>query len=344
MYSFIVPFFNADKYLSACIESVMAQTSDNWELLLVDDGSTDKSGEICDAYAAKNEKIYAFHQPNSGVSVARNVGLTNAKGEWLIFLDADDFVEKDLCERMNKVITDEIDMVFYTYYEDMADKQKKHIKKDMEENATAVWGEEEITLMQKAILYKHLCNFTSAGSPWAKAFKKSLIEEYGIGYVKGIKKGQDHLFNFEVFEHAKKAVFLNAPLYHYRINSESVRHKYNPNIVPIIKSLYDNKWKLIEKYHKDEEYVTYFYYGAFRQFMIDSMLNFCHPDNPKSYGERRKEFLLATKEEPFQTSLKRANLKGWPKKERILGFMFKHKLFAGICLLNFAKDRTRKTF
>ena len=100
MFSFIVPFFNADQYLSACIESVISQTCEEWELLLVDDGSTDRSSEICDEYAKKHDRIYAYHQPNSGVSVARNVGLSNAKGEWLIFLDVADFVGHDLCERL----------------------------------------------------------------------------------------------------------------------------------------------------------------------------------------------------------------------------------------------------
>lgn len=93
--SVIVPVYNVEKYLSRCIESILSQTFTDFELLLIDDGSTDRSGEICDEYAKKDTRIRVFHTKNRGVSAARNLGLDNAKGEWISFVDSDDWVEND---------------------------------------------------------------------------------------------------------------------------------------------------------------------------------------------------------------------------------------------------------
>lgn len=93
--SVIVPVYNTEKYLPRCIESVLAQTFVDWEMLLIDDGSTDASGSICDEYAAKDERIRVFHKENGGVSSARNLGLDNARGEWITFVDADDYIEEN---------------------------------------------------------------------------------------------------------------------------------------------------------------------------------------------------------------------------------------------------------
>ena len=95
MISIITPVYNAEKYLRCCIDSIIAQTFTDFELLLIDDGSKDKSGAICDEYAAKDARIRVFHKENGGVSSARNLGLDNAKGEWITFIDSDDWVKQD---------------------------------------------------------------------------------------------------------------------------------------------------------------------------------------------------------------------------------------------------------
>ena len=92
MVSCIIPVYNTEKYLPRCIESVLAQTFVDWEMLLIDDGSTDASGSICDEYAASDSRIRVFHKENGGVSSARNVGLDNMRGEWVTFVDSDDWL------------------------------------------------------------------------------------------------------------------------------------------------------------------------------------------------------------------------------------------------------------
>ena len=100
--SIIVPVYNVEAYLSRCVESILRQTHENLELLLINDGSTDQSGAICDDYALKDKRVNVIHQKNAGVSAARNAGLDNAKGEWIGFVDADDWVKSEMFEKLLK--------------------------------------------------------------------------------------------------------------------------------------------------------------------------------------------------------------------------------------------------
>lgn len=112
MISVIVPVFNTEKYLDQCIQSILSQTYSNIELLLVDDGSTDSSGAICDRYAEQDSRVRVFHKPNGGVSSARNKGLEVAKGEYVIYCDADDWIDVDMYKVMyDKASSENLDMV-----------------------------------------------------------------------------------------------------------------------------------------------------------------------------------------------------------------------------------------
>src|SRR5690606_27364966 len=114
--SVIIPVYNAEKYLRECLDSVLAQTFTDFEVLLINDGSTDASGKICDEYAEKDSRIKVFHKENGGVSSARNLGLDNAKGEWISFVDSDDTIEQEtLATLANEVKDLDIDGVIFGY-------------------------------------------------------------------------------------------------------------------------------------------------------------------------------------------------------------------------------------
>ena len=110
--SVIVPVYNTEKYLDRCIQSILSQTYSNIEILLIDDGSTDSSGAICDKYAEQDSRVRVFHKANGGVSSARNMGLDKAKGTWFTFVDSDDWIDMDMYEQMyNAAIQNKVDMV-----------------------------------------------------------------------------------------------------------------------------------------------------------------------------------------------------------------------------------------
>lgn len=130
--SIIVPVYNTEKYLDKCIQSVLAQTYTNWELLLIDDGSTDSSGAICDKYAAEDNRIRVFHKENGGVSSARNLGLDNAQGEWISFVDADDWIENSMLhDAYQKAMDENAEIIFtdikYHYLDIKKIQYTKHI-------------------------------------------------------------------------------------------------------------------------------------------------------------------------------------------------------------------------
>ena len=113
MISIIVPVYNTEKYLDQCIQSILSQTYTDFELLLIDDGSTDSSGVICDRYAEQDSRVRVFHKPNGGVSSARNIGLDNTKGEWITFLDSDDWIAPSMLDEVYKTaMVNDADMVF----------------------------------------------------------------------------------------------------------------------------------------------------------------------------------------------------------------------------------------
>lgn len=113
--SVIVPVYNVEKYLRRCVDSILAQTFTDFELLLIDDGSKDKSGEICDEYAKTDNRVKVFHKENGGVSSARNLGLDNAKGEWICFCDADDWVLSEWLQAFSLLILGNEDIIFSGY-------------------------------------------------------------------------------------------------------------------------------------------------------------------------------------------------------------------------------------
>lgn len=123
--SVIVPVYNAEQYLHRCIDSILAQTFTDFELLLIDDGSKDNSGDICDGYAMKDERVRVFHKKKGGVSSARNLGLDNAKGEWVSFVDADDYL--DNCYYSNFLSFHDISGIVFTGFIKIKGNNKKKI-------------------------------------------------------------------------------------------------------------------------------------------------------------------------------------------------------------------------
>ncbi len=213
--SVIVPIYNAEKYLARCVDSIIAQTYTDWELLLVDDGSPDGSGKLCDEYTSKDSRIRVFHKENGGVSSARNIGLDNAKGDWITFVDSDDWIAKDTfecclnsigCE--NSVVTDVI-----------------RFKMD------SVGGEESVCSELKNIamteyVSKIVSRSTTLGV-WGGLYRKELFDKTNIRFDIALISGEDWLVLLSVVLHAKSIAFINKPLYFYfKDNTTSCTYKF----------------------------------------------------------------------------------------------------------------------
>ena len=207
--SIIVPVYKAEQWLHRCVDSILAQTMTDFELLLIDDGSPDKSGEICDEYAAKDSRVRVFHKENGGVSSARNLGLDNARGEWISFVDADDWVEVDYLAGL----TEKLDADFivggcrYTTGEIFQLKSKYLVEKSIADFIQEYNG----------------CCFIRA--VWGKLFKKKIIDEKYLRFDEKIRVGEDTIFNKSFFVEINKTLLVERVAYNYY--SEISANKYN---------------------------------------------------------------------------------------------------------------------
>lgn len=179
--SVIVPVYNVEKYLPRCIDSILAQTFTNFELLLIDDGSKDRSGEICEEYAKKDPRIRVFHKENGGVSSARNLGLDNAKGEWICFADSDDKVSDDYLKHMTNAINDEVMLIISNYR-----KEKDSIC------AVKLF---DAILHDKDIVRYFITNKVFAlSAPYSKLYNYEVIKKHSLKFPIGIQMGEDAIF------------------------------------------------------------------------------------------------------------------------------------------------------
>lgn len=210
--SVIVPVYNTEKYLHRCIDSILAQTFTDFELLLIDDGSKDNSGAICDEYAAKDQRVRVFHKENGGVSSARNLGLDNAQGEWITFVDSDDWIEPILIESCVTVIRKKhnIDVIRYGYYEEES-LNKRIIRCSSNENDI---------IFSLNTFFEKCDNYCYWGFVWNTAFRRDLIRE--LRFDENINYCEDHIFTYEYMIRCKTMRFLSLPLYHYQTFSQGL--------------------------------------------------------------------------------------------------------------------------
>jgi glycosyltransferase involved in cell wall biosynthesis len=184
--SIIVPVYKTEQYLPRCIESILSQTVAHFELVLIDDGSPDNSGNICDEYATKDDRIIVFHQKNSGVSIARNNGIKEATGEYLCFVDSDDWLIESYLEDffINLIYDADFYIQGYTnYYERNKTYNKKGFLSD--KNYTSKF-------IRESYIYAEFNKL--ANSACFKLFKRDFVQKYNIEFDRTISYGEDHLF------------------------------------------------------------------------------------------------------------------------------------------------------
>lgn len=204
--SIIVPVYKVEKHLRRCIESIIAQTFTSWECILIDDGSPDDSGKICDEYKEKNEKFKVIHQENHGVSAARNAGLDIAKGEWIGFVDSDDWIEPNMYEYLyNDAIKTKSDIVICGFI----GQHNKRIKKKC--------GSKEAQMLLFA--REGFGGFSFLRLIAAK-MTKNIRFDTSMKYLEDVK------FFYEIFRECKTIYWDNEQLYNYFQREDSITHKY----------------------------------------------------------------------------------------------------------------------
>ena len=235
--SVIIPVYNTGKYLYNCIDSIINQTYKELDIILIDDGSSDGSGDVCDEYSRKDSRITVIHQQNGGVSKARNAGLKVAKGDFYHFPDSDDYIDEDCYEYCLKLIDEyQCDILSFDYYVTYSDKEVEHHFSD------SVYGLFDVEESHRAVM---------TGSPfaWNRFFSKKAVS--GISFREDIYRGEDSLFVHECIEQIDKAYFDRRAMYHYVQSEESAcRGNFRPVQLTGMK-LFDEYKKFYESNYPD---------------------------------------------------------------------------------------------
>ena len=227
-FSIIIPIYNCEKYIEKCINSILVQKFNHYELLLIDDGSTDSSGMISDIYAKKNKQIKVFHKKNEGVSAARNVGIQKATGKYILFMDSDDYIEKDYLSycsmMMKKYRLDLLNVGFYSIVEcdNKIHRDKICAIEKMYENKESI-KKDLVYLWDKHMLY----------NIWNKVYLNSIIKKNNI-YFPLYDFGEDMDFNIEYMKYIQRFYNSKKCFYNYiKERKDSLTHKYRDNLFQI---------------------------------------------------------------------------------------------------------------
>ncbi|MDE6844536.1 MAG: glycosyltransferase [Lachnospiraceae bacterium] len=250
--SIIVPIYRIkESYLKKCVNSLQKQTLNDIEILLIDDGSPDQCGILCDEYARVDRRIRVFHQQNKGVAIARNIGMLNAIGKYLMFVDPDDWMELDCCERLFMEIENrDVEVVLF---QRCGENEYTGMTEYFEKINSCYLDKRDLRAIQLSILRHNPNKYNLiAGAPWGKLIKREYILNHEIKFPEKVRKEQDDIFSLYLFEHLYSAYFLDYIGYHYRINSESINHRYNPDMPEIRKEVVKEAEKFIHQYHINE--------------------------------------------------------------------------------------------
>jgi len=261
--SIIVPAYNAEPYIEQCLNSLVNQTLTDIEIILLNDGSTDNTGNICNGYAEKDNRIKLIHKENTGLSDTRNKGIEMATGEYIMFVDADDWIDVETSEESyNEARKNDLDVLIWSYvreHKNRAIKKRINLREGLYEKDKIRYYLQRrmVGLVGKEL--RHPENADAISVAWAKLYRSDLLKPAWIRFVTTKLIGtEDALFNLYAFENAQKAYFLNRHFSHYRrFSSTSLSNAY--------KSWLFDRWQNLYKHMEDfikEKHLPYYFSEA----------------------------------------------------------------------------------
>lgn len=345
--SVIIPVYNVEKYIAKCLRSIVeegAQALEAVEVIVVDDGSTDKSGRIADAFARKHPCVRVIHQENAGVAAARNAGIRSACGAWLYFADSDDWLEKGgvraICEETAKV--PDADVLFMEAYQDVGRKQSGWVHFDAD---TDMADRESITKLQCGVLYAPLWRRTKndpMAAPWDKVYRRDFLMENHLQFCAHLKVLDDMVFNFEVMGAARNVACRKIRPYHYRrFVAESITNTYKPDRV-----LQDREvWRYLlslDAWGGNDVLQKALMCRIVKSFSICCRLCFFHADHRRSLREKIRYVERVMGSEPYRTAFGTVRLSDLEWKLKIVALAGRIRSGWAMYLLHVAWESAKK--
>lgn len=327
--SIVVPVYNVpEAYLRHCIESLINQTFENIEIILVDDGSKDHSPAICDQYAEKDSRIIVIHKKNEGLSAARNTGYKHARKKWLMFVDGDDWVEPNMCEKMVFAAEKyEVQLVMCGMYKDYghtAQRYTYYIKPWIKyEGSDCRWLQEQLLHFNGNI-----------ATAYCKLIDRSLLVKNHILHNEMLRQGAEGLeFNLRLFEYFESALFIDEYLYHYIYNENSISVKHDEANHAYVISCFERIKILVEQSENRETLKRWFDNRLLYVVITTAISGYFSPYNKECFTIKTQKYNKYLEYDIVQKALKSENTQGLSTLRKFALFCIKHKLFVVLQIL-----------
>lgn len=334
--SIVVPVYKVEEnLLRRCIQSIRNQTLSNIQIILVDDGSPDNCGEICDNYAKVDNRIDVVHQENKGLCGARNAGLTKAKSEWITFVDADDWIEKGMCQEISEIIENnpDVDMVMFGVIRD----ENGNIT-----NLKSGYEGKKINKKECKKMRTQLLNFNkNVAFPYGKVIKLEILKNNNLYYDEKLKQGAEDIeYNIRLFKYITSIVVSNNFYYHYCYNKDSITAKFDEeNTIRLLKC-FEKVYEIIIKEKNDE--LEYWFYNRMLYVIVTTAISgYFNPTNTDKYKIKVDKFKKYLENDLVQKTLKKANNQGIGLERKLILIMIRLKCFKIINLLAIVRRKMK---
>lgn len=321
--SIIIPVYKVpEQYLRKCIESILAQTLKNIEILLVDDGSPDQCGKICDSYAEKDSRIRVLHKKNGGLSSARNYGCRAANGKWIMFVDGDDWIEPDMCQVMydageNK----QVQLVMCGIVKDYG---KSAIEYEFYLEDGKIYRDQDCKWLQQQLLVYN----GNIAVAYAKLIDRKLLIENQIFHDEVLRQGAEGLeFNLRLFEILESATFINKSFYHYIYNEDSISASHSELNHEFVIKCFEKIKAFIYLSDNKEMLKPWFDNRLLYVIVTTAISGYFNPANTEPYAEKRRKYAAFLEKPIVREALQTKNMMGIDVPRKIIIFCIRHGMF-----------------
>jgi len=337
--SVIVPVYKAEDFLRRCTDSILAQSFQNFELLLIDDGSPDESGALCDKIATEDARVRVFHQENGGVSTARNVGLREAKGRFIAFADSDDWLAPEALGTLYQAAVDAgADSAGCAHF------KVEPSGEGVVECGALPPGVYETEAIREGIVYRLLGERLGKteellnGFIWRFLFDAEIIRRESLRFVGAYL--EDELFLMEYFCHAKRLAMTDAPLYYYLQNPQSVTRNFLPDYMETFAKFMQLKADLVARFGLDSARPQWRENSNWSGLLI-AVGNEYAPGNPRSLAEKLRRVKAITARPEMQSATKGMHPRGLSRNKQLVVNLLQNRMYAPLTLLYAIKNRKR---
>ena len=335
--SIIVPVYNVEKYLDKCVQSLLSQTYKNVEIILVDDGSPDNSGIMCDEYAAKDSRVKVVHKQNGGLVSARNAGFDVMTGDWHMYVDSDDWIDLNTCEKLVAAINRHPDenLIFFNMIVELETKSIKG-KRKLQSDKSEIQYDRAGCIELSRMSLDHIAGVASA---CLKLVNTKHARDNNLISNPKLKQGsEDAEYSLRAFYSCQKCLYINEYLYHYRYNPSSISKKIDERNAQYLADCYTEIKNEIETFERCDDFKKTLLQDTLYAVVTIAVTTYFNPNNKEKYSLRVKKFKdVILRNEIFREALSLGSTDGIDKKRKVIIFSIKNKLYFMIDLIAYLK-------